>query len=93
MATTETSFINDRLLSTWETLRLLVEEMELDVSKNVKGNSSAGVRVRKSSRELRALCTQLIRSTLEGREAAKEARAARRAAKKEAAAAPAETAG
>ena len=52
-------------LDVWSEFKLLVEQLEEDVHKNaVKGNSSAGVRVRKGVRKLRTLGAELIKATL-----------------------------
>jgi hypothetical protein len=59
-------------LDIWSEFKLLVEEVEADVHKNaVKGNLSAGVRVRKGVRQLRTLGAELIKATLAAREEAK----------------------
>ena len=48
----------------WAEVKLTVEGLERDVTRNVdKHNVSAGVRVRKGVRKLRALGAELIRST------------------------------
>ena len=55
-----------------------VEQLEEDVHKNaVKGNRSAGVRVRKSVRKLRVLGAELIKATLASDEAHKSEKAAK----------------
>jgi hypothetical protein len=70
------------VLDVWSEFKLLVEQVEEDVHKNaVKGNLSAGVRVRKGVRNLRKIGAELIKATLTAREEAK--------AEKPAAAAPA----
>lgn len=51
-------------LDVWSEFKLLVEQVEEDVHKNaIKGNFSAGVRVRKGVRKLRALGAELIKAT------------------------------
>jgi hypothetical protein len=64
----------------WAEVKATVEELEKDVARNVdKSNVSAGVRVRKGVRKLRALGADLIRSTTQ---ADKERTEKRRAEKK-----------
>ena len=43
------------LLTKWEELKVLIESLEQDIHKNVSGNKSAGVRARKSLRELKKM--------------------------------------
>tara|TARA_B100000214_G_C23974250_1_gene631876 strand:+ start:12762 stop:12965 length:204 start_codon:yes stop_codon:yes gene_type:complete len=53
------------LLGQWEELKTLVESLESDVVKNaVKGNKSAGVRVRKGLRLVKKQATELVKATL-----------------------------
>lgn len=60
------------VLDVWSEFKLVVESLEGDVHKNAtKGNLSAGVRVRKSIRKLRALGAELIKATLAAREEVK----------------------
>lgn len=49
----------------WSELKALVEALELDVAKNIKGNSAAGVRTRKGLRQLQSCCKELVKLTLE----------------------------
>lgn len=59
-------------LDVWSEFKLLVEQLEEDVHKNaVKGNSSAGVRVRKGVRKLRTLGAELIKATLASKKESK----------------------
>lgn len=59
-------------LDIWSEFRLLAEIVEEDVHKNaVKGNLSAGVRVRKGIRQLRSIGAELIKATLVAREEAR----------------------
>jgi hypothetical protein len=46
-------------METLEKIKLLTEEMTIDVAKFYKGNKSAGTRARKSAQELKALLQQL----------------------------------
>jgi hypothetical protein len=60
------------VLDVWSEFKLLVEQVEEDVHKNaVKGNLSAGVRVRKGVRRLRVLGAELIKATHAARDEAK----------------------
>jgi len=60
------------ILDVWSEFKLLVEQVEEDVHKNaVKGNLSAGVRVRKGVRRLRVLGAELIKATHAARDEAK----------------------
>ena len=59
-------------LDIWSEFRLLAVIVEEDVHKNaVKGNLSAGVRVRKGIRQLRSIGAELIKATLVAREEAR----------------------
>ena len=59
-------------LDIWSEFRLLAEIVEEDVHMNaVKGNLSAGVRVRKGIRQLRSIGAELIKATLVAREEAR----------------------
>lgn len=59
-------------LDVWSEFKLLVEQLEEDVHKNaVKGNNSAGVRVRKGVRKLRTLGAELIKATLASKKESK----------------------
>ena len=53
------------ILESWEALKALVEEVELDVHKNAHGNKSAGVRARRGLRELKSKAADLVKLTLE----------------------------
>ena len=53
------------ILESWESLKAMVEELELDVHKNAHGNKSAGVRARKGLRELKNRAGELVKLTLE----------------------------
>jgi len=63
------------VLDLWTELRVLTEEIDSEVNKfAVKGNQSAGVRVRKGTRALRTLAIRLSKATLAAREETKLAR-------------------
>ena len=53
------------ILEKWNEIKVLVESLELDVHKNAKGNSSAGVRARKGLRTLKKEATDLVKMTIE----------------------------
>ena len=48
----------------WDQLKVLVESLEVDVKKSIKGNKSAGVRARKGLRLIKNSAAQLIRDSL-----------------------------
>ena len=52
-------------LAHYEFLRTLLESLELEVVKSEKGNKSAGVRLRKNLRLLKAHTQDFIRFTLD----------------------------
>jgi len=63
------------VLDVWSEFKMLVETLEADVNKNAsKGNNSAGVRVRKTVRQLRTLGAELIKATQIADNARKEER-------------------
>lgn len=63
----------------WEDLLMQVETASLDARKNMeKGNASAGVRLRASLRKVKALCSELVRSTMDADALAKKARIEKR---------------
>lgn len=51
-------------VSLWGEIKVLVETIDVDVTKNAKGNASAGVRARKGLRLLRNKTTELVKVTL-----------------------------
>ena len=57
---------NAALTEQWEEFKVLVESIESDFYKNtVKGNKSAGVRVRKGLRLVKKQATNLVKATLD----------------------------
>jgi hypothetical protein len=54
-------------METLEKIKLLTEEMSIDVAKFYKGNDSAGTRARKQAQELKTLLQQLRVDILEER--------------------------
>lgn len=53
------------VLDKWNELKVIVESIDLDVHKNVGGNSSAGVRARKGLRALKAAAADLVKLTIQ----------------------------
>ena len=56
--------MNDTLVEKYEELKLLVETLQVDIVKNASGNKSAGVRARKSLRELKKLASEIVKNSL-----------------------------
>jgi len=52
------------ILEKWNEIKVLVETLELDVHKNVSGNASAGVRVRKGLRSLKKEVSDLVKLSI-----------------------------
>jgi hypothetical protein len=52
------------LLEQWNEIKLLVESLDVDVAKNIKGNSSAGVRARRGLRLLKTKIGEFVKATL-----------------------------
>lgn len=69
---------NENVLAKWNELKALVDDLELDVHKNAKGNSAAGVRMRKGLRILRNKVTDMVKLTVELDKEKKADKAARR---------------
>lgn len=59
------------ILSKWNDLKSLFESLELDVAKNARGVSAAGVRARKGLRVLQAQTKELVKLMLETEKASK----------------------
>ena len=49
----------------WDQLKVLVESLEVDVKKSLRGNKSSGVRTRKGLRLVKNSAADLIRVSLE----------------------------
>lgn len=71
----------DVVAAKWAEVKAMVDELELDVQKNSRGNAAAGVRTRKGLRALRKKVTDLVKLTVS---LDKEKKAAKAAAKTEA---------
>jgi len=56
--------MNDSLVEKYEELKTLVETLQIDIVKNASGNKSAGVRARKSLRELKKLASEIVKNSL-----------------------------
>jgi hypothetical protein len=56
--------MDEHILAKWQEIKSLVEELELDVVKNAKGNASAGIRVRKGLRHMKTLLGEQIKLSL-----------------------------
>ena len=56
--------MNDNIVEKYQILKTLIETMQTDVVKNASGNKSAGVRARKSLRELKKLASELVKESL-----------------------------
>lgn len=53
------------VVAKWEELKALVASLELDVLKNARGVSAAGVRVRKGLRDLKVKAAALVKTTVD----------------------------
>ena len=53
------------IVSKWNELKTLVENLEADVAKNAKGVAAAGVRARKGLRQLQTSAKELVKLTIE----------------------------
>ena len=56
--------MNDSLVEKYEELKTLVETLQIDIVKNASGNKSAGVRARKSLRELKKIASEIVKNSL-----------------------------
>lgn len=55
---------SNEIINAWTEIKLLMEELELDIVKNSKGNKAAGGRARKRLRSLKNNITALIKISL-----------------------------
>ena len=53
------------IITKWEEMKVLMESIDNDVSKNATGNASAGVRARKGLRLLKKEAAELVKMTVE----------------------------
>ena len=51
-------------LNSWNEFKVLVESVEVDVHKSLKGNKSAGVRTRKGLRLAKKLASDLVKRSM-----------------------------
>lgn len=65
--------MSDTTVTLWSEIKTLVETIDVDVTKNAKGNASAGVRARKGLRLLRTKTSELVKATLGKEETVTEA--------------------
>ena len=65
--------MDNDVLAKWNELKLLVEALEVDVAKNARGVSAAGVRARKGLRTLQTKSKELVKLTIELEKSAKSA--------------------
>jgi len=54
----------NNILDSWNEVKALVEQAEVDVLKNANGNSAAGVRARRALRLLRGKTSELVKLTI-----------------------------
>ncbi len=59
------------IIAKWEEMKVLMESIDTDVSKNATGNASAGVRARKGLRLLKKEAAELVKMTVEADKARK----------------------
>lgn len=57
--------MDNDVLNKWNELKVLVESLEVDVSKNARGVAAAGVRARKGLRALQGKSKELVKLTIE----------------------------
>jgi hypothetical protein len=55
------SFDSTNYVDNWNKLKVLVETLDVDVIKSVRGNKTAAVRVRRGLREAKKLAADVIR--------------------------------
>ena len=55
---------DSELLAEWTEIKKTVEDLELDIVKNVRGVAAAGVRARKALRDLKTKLAVFVRNTI-----------------------------
>tara|TARA_R110000744_G_scaffold63869_6_gene131406 strand:- start:84 stop:284 length:201 start_codon:yes stop_codon:yes gene_type:complete len=55
----------ENITERWNEIKVLIESLEQDITKNVNGNTSAGVRARRGLRLLKKDAADLVKLTLE----------------------------
>jgi hypothetical protein len=58
------SSTSNSILEAWGEMKALVDEAEVDVLKNAKGNNAAGVRARRALRLLKGRTANLVKLTI-----------------------------
>jgi len=58
------SEVRSDLEQKWQELKVLIETLEADIQKNIKGNKSAGVRARKGLRLLKTNASDIVKVSL-----------------------------
>jgi hypothetical protein len=61
----EVSMDENQIIALWGEIKAIIDDLELDVVKNAKGNAAAGLRARKVLRELKAKASSLVKTSLE----------------------------
>ena len=56
--------MSNKIVDSWNELKVLIESLELDVHKNAGGNASAGVRARRGLRLVKKLSAELVKETI-----------------------------
>ena len=60
----EVTYDDNPISIRWVELKLLIETIEFDIQKNIRGYATAGIRARKGLRVLKECVTELIRETI-----------------------------
>jgi len=55
---------SNSIMEAWGDVKALVDEAEVDVVKNARGNSAAGVRARRALRLLKGRASSLVKLTI-----------------------------
>lgn len=63
---------DNKILSTWNDMKELLQNLDLDMHKNAAGNSAAGVRARKGLRALKKMSSELVKLSVEFDKSKKE---------------------
>ena len=56
--------MNENIIKQYEELKVIIETLQTDVIKNAQGNKSAGVRARKTLREVKKAAADLVKCSL-----------------------------
>jgi hypothetical protein len=60
------------LIEKWDEIKLLVESLDVDITKNAKGNNSAGVRARRGLRLLKSKLSEYSKLTIQEEKSKKD---------------------